>query len=135
MTADFEKQIAEQQDKAAYWQGQCEARQIERDIAIAAQAHNAYQPRQFLTLFRDSAKVIDGNVVVEFDGQQTSADEAIKRMKSQPEVFGNLFREHVAPQVAKKSPPKEIDVSRLSMSEYLRIRRENPELLGLRKRS
>lgn len=135
MTEDFEKQIAEQQEKAAHWQSMYEEQQIERDIRIAAQSQDAFRPEQFFTLFRDSARVVDGNVVVEFDGERISADEAIRRMRSQPETYGNLFRLNVAPHIAKKSPPKEIDVSRLSMDEYMRIRQENPELLGLRRRS
>jgi len=69
--------------------------------------------------------------------------DAVRRMKELPEQYGNLFRANVVSGVGQgaatggAAPGKggNVDVAKLSSEQYRKIRKENPELLGLRSRS
>jgi hypothetical protein len=67
--------------------------------------------------------------------------EAVQRMKELPEQWGNLFRANVVSGIGSGAATGgvtsgeggRIDVAKLSPEQYRKLRKENPEALGLRR--
>jgi len=136
---------------------------IVRALQDAAVENEAYNTRQVTTLLKDWTKLVEsvdektgkGNgqfkVMVEFpDNDATTGQaimttktpgEAVKRMTEIAE-YQNLFRKNVVSGVGGNSAiggltpgsNGRIDVRNLTPDQYQKIRAENPELLGLRRR-
>jgi hypothetical protein len=70
--------------------------------------------------------------------RELSSREATKRMKEQPDQWGNFFRANVVSGIGSGSgggTPTgngKIDVRKLTQQQYMELREKNPELLGLR---
>jgi len=67
-------------------------------------------------------------------------ESAVKRMKDLPQVYGNLFKSGVVSGIGSSAATGglasgaggKVDPRKLSQEQYLKIRQENPALLGLR---
>jgi len=61
--------------------------------------------------------------------------DAVKRMKEIPKIWGNLFKSNVVSGVGAGQGVApgtgEIDPTTLTSEQYMKLRRENPEKLGL----
>ena len=136
---------------------------IERALQDAAIEHEAYNTRQVVTLLTGMTKLVEsvdektgkGNgqfkVMVEFpDNDATTGqaimttktpNEAVKRMTEIAE-YQNLFRKNIVSGVGGNSAigglttgsNGRIDPRSLTPDQYQKVRAENPELLGLRRR-
>lgn len=122
---------------------------IQRALQDAAVAHDAFRPEQIVTLLKGMTKIVDDKVVIDFPDQDAntgddimttrSAEDAVKRMKEKPEVYGNLFKSNVVSGIGSNSATGglqpgsngKIDVRKLTPAQYREIRAKNPELLGL----
>ncbi len=126
----------------------------------AAVANDAYNPQQIIDLLKPLTKLkpkIDENTGREIDGFETvidfpdrddkgnmvitqrTPDETVKRMKELSD-YANLFKVNVVSGIGANSAiggmspgaNGRIDVRRLTPEQYRKIRKEKPELLGLR---
>jgi len=118
---------------------------IQRALHDAAVKHDAFNPSQIITVLKPSARLTqagDGQFEVqvvtrEIDpatGQEVETactpDEAVARMKQNRKENENLFNS-VLPAPAAPAPAGKIDVRKLTHEEFLKIRAEHPEWLGL----
>jgi hypothetical protein len=122
---------------------------ITRALQDAAVVNDAFRPEQIVTLLTGMTKLVDDKVVVELPDEDAttgdpimttrSPDEAVKRMREKPEVYGNLFKSNVVSGISSHSATGgatpgsngKIDVRKLTPAQYQEIRAKNPELLGL----
>lgn len=122
---------------------------ITRALQDAAVVNDAFRPEQIVTLLTGMTKLVDDKVVVELPDEDAntgdpimttrSPEDAVKRMKEKPEVYGNLFKSNVVSGIASNSATGgatpgqkgKIDVRNLTPAQYREIRAKNPELLGL----
>lgn len=123
---------------------------IKRALQDAAVSHEAYRPEQVVKLLGDWTKLVDDKVVVDFPDEDATTgeaivttrtpDEAVKRMKEKPDLYGNLFRNNVVSGIGSNSatggasPGKDgvVDVRKLSQAQYRDLRAKNPAALGLK---
>ena len=134
---------------------------IMRALQDAAVEHEAYNTRQVVTLLKDWTKLVervDANgkgtgqfdVMVDFPDKDATTGQEIKTTKTPSEAvkrmtevaeFQNLFRKNVVSGIGGNSAiggltpgsNGRIDVRNLTHDQYLKVRAENPELLGLRR--
>lgn len=138
---------------------------IHRSLLDAASKHEAYNPQQLTTMLRNQSKLVeekDDNgkptgrfaVMVELSDQDAESgspitttrtpDEAVKRMKELPDLYGNLFKSGVVSGLGGSSATGGMtpgsngrlsrdQIAKLSPTQYRKIREENPELLGFTK--
>lgn len=122
---------------------------ITRSLQDAAIVNDAFRPEQIVTLLKGLTKLVDDKVVVELPDEDAttgepimttrSAEDAVKRMKEKPEVYGNLFKSNVVSGIGSNSATGgatpgsngKVDVRKLTPAQYRDIRAKNPELLGL----
>jgi len=135
---------------------------IMRALQDAAVENEAYNTRQVTTLLKDMTRLVerlDANgkgtgtfdVMVDFPDKDNTTGQEIKTTKTPSEAvkrmteiaeFQNLFRKNVVSGVGGNSAiggltpgsNGRIDVRSLTPEQYQKVRAENPELLGLRRR-
>jgi hypothetical protein len=131
---------------------------ITRDLTEAAVAHDAFNVETLMAVLKPWSRVEEvkdakgkgtGKFQTVVDYPTTdpetgepiviplTAKKAVKYMTEKPEKWGNLFRAGVAAGVASNSgiptgTGGKVDFKSLTQEQYLKIRRENPALLGLR---
>jgi hypothetical protein len=131
---------------------------ITRDLTEAAVAHDAYNVETLVAVLKPWSRVEEVKdakgkgtgrfqTIVDFPTTDPETGEpivislpakkAVKQMTEKPEKWGNLFRAGVAAGVASNSgiptgTGGKIDFKSLTQEQYLKIRKENPALLGLR---
>jgi len=149
--------------RATEWEDRFKTTLRDRALQDAAVMADAFNPAQVVTLLTPMTKIADevddaghstGKLVPVIDfpdvdettGKhimtQRTPEEAVKRMKALPDQFGNLFKANVVSGIGGNSAtggvtPGEggrIDPSNLTQDQYNKIRRENPEALGLKGR-
>jgi len=119
----------------------------------AAVAHESFSPSQIVTLLKPQTKMVEktgekGKGLGEYEPMVDFADidletgaplmtrrtpeEAVKRMKELPHLYGNLFKSNSATGGLAPGANGQIDVRKLSPTQYREIREKNPELLGLK---
>ena len=91
--------------------------------------------------------LIDFLDVDETTGEQVvtlrTPEQAVQRMKELPKLYGNLFRPNVVSGVGSGSATGgvqsgdggRVDPTKLTSEQYRKMRRENPEALGLKRRT
>jgi phage gp36-like protein len=150
------KELADEKAARAAVESLYHTEKIQRALTDAAVGNDAYQPGQILDVLRpytrlepikdDKGKVIGQKVLIDFpdtdsDGQQTTVthtpESAVRRMKELPKKYGNLFNSGVVSGVGSQATAGgpgggPIDPRKLTQEQYLKIRLERPELLGLR---
>lgn len=123
---------------------------IARSLQDAAVGGDAFSPNQIVTILRPMTKMVEDKPMIDFPDisaetgeaivKQMTPEEAIKRMKQLPETYGNLFKSGVVGGIGAASATGgltpgsngKVDVSKLSMDQYLELRKKNPGAVGLR---
>jgi len=149
------------QDSAIRWESQFKQTLVDRNLQEAAVQHDAYNPGQMIALLRPMTKVAEKlddqgrgtgvfEVVVDLNDinsetgapqiTRRSPEDAVKRMKELDDLYGNLFKTNVVSGVGAGTAPGGASIGRinkqkLTTAEYMRIRKDNPEALGLKKSS
>jgi hypothetical protein len=159
----FTGRIKDLEGKAQVWETRYRESTITRALQDAAVSHDSFQPSQVVTILRPMTKMVeipdqagkstgqfkpmidfpdkDPNTGEEILTQRTPED-AVKRMKELPDLYGNLFKSGVVSGIGSGSgtgglTPGQggrLDVTKLTTEQYMKIRKENPELLGLKRR-
>lgn len=157
LESQYQSQLKEATESAQKWQSRYEDSTITRALQDAAVKGEAFQSSQIVTLLRSNTSLSEGEdgdnkVIVEFNdtnekGEQVtltlSPDEAVERMRESPETYGNLFKSNVVSGIGGNSATGglasgkrgKVDVTKLDPETYRKLRKENPELLGLQKRT
>ncbi len=159
LEADFEKRLKAETKAREKWESQYKSETTERALLDAAVSGDAYDTDTMMAVLRPMTQlreVADDKgkptgkfrSVVEFkdvgeDGQPVTVEHtpqsAVKRMKELPK-YVNLFKSGVISGVGASSATGgltpgsngRIDVKNLTQEQYMKIREERPELLGLR---
>lgn len=153
---EHENQVKNLQEQATQWETLFKRSTIERTLTDAAVTHDAFSPSQIVSLLKDHTEMkpvkdSDGNEIpgrfepktaikiTEENGEVLTAwktpAEAVEHMKTQSDLFGNLFKNHVIAGIGSGTAPgggKPTDPSKLSIEEKARRFREDPESLGLK---
>ena len=163
--AAFEKQkleeahgrtLKEVSEKATHWESRYKESTVARSLQDAAIAGDAFQPKQLVTILRPMTKLVEENgefkTMVEFPDTDPTTnepvmtlrtpDEAVRRMRELPDVYGNLFKSNVVSGIGSNSatggltPGKDgkVDLEKLARDpvQFRKVLKENPQLLGLR---
>jgi hypothetical protein len=153
----YGKQLADEKKAREAIESLYHQEKTERALTDAAVGNDAWQPTQIVTILKpytrlapvtdEKGKTIGQKVLVDFpdtdaDGQPTKVvhtpESAVRRMKELPKVYGNLFSSGVVSGVGSQATAggpgggKLPDVRQLTQEQYMKIRAEHPELLGLR---
>lgn len=159
----FTSEVEDLKESATKWENLYKSSVIDRSLQDAALAQDAFNPAQIMGLLRPMTRMQeqtddDGGALGQFspvidfpDVDETSGEnvttlrtpeEAVQRMKELPQLFGNLFRSNVVSGVGSgsatggvKSGEGRIDPTKLTPEQYRKVRKENPEALGLKRRS
>lgn len=151
-------------ESATRWEGMYKDSVIQRSLQDAAIGGEAFNPLQIVNLLRTNTTMrpamdpegveIPNEMIpmIDFpDKDDTTGEsvttlrtpqEAVQRMKELPEQFGNLFRANVVSGIGAGNATGgvtsgeggRVDVSKLTPDQYRKMRKDNPEALGLRKR-
>ena len=153
LESSYQKQLKETIESSDRWKSMYHDSTITRALQDAAVKGEAFQSSQIVTLLKGTTKLMEeeGNykVVVEFNdtnekGEHVTLaltpDEAVERMREKPETFGNLFKSNVVSGIGGNSATgglmpgnKKVDVRKLDPETYRKLRKDHPEMLGLRK--
>jgi len=142
---ELKKQLAEQESRAERFQQLHAEGVIEHELRKAAEDAGAFNTDQIVRLLKAKSQLVeaDGRQAVRIvtlggDGKEVhhSPAQAIWHLK-QDKDNDNLFRDtmHAKPSLATPPAPMtpdKIDWKRLTHPEYLKIRQEHPEWLGLK---
>lgn len=150
------KTLKEVTDKATHWEIKYKDSTVARALQDAAVTGDAYNPSQLVTILKPMTKLTEDKgefkAMVEFPDTDAatgepvmtlrSPEEAVKRMKELPEVYGNLFKSNVVSGIGSHSATGgltsgkdgKIDWKKLAQdpAKYRELRAKNPELLGLK---
>lgn len=151
-------------ESATKWETMYKDSVIQRSLQDAAISAEAFNPTQITGLLRadttmrpatdDDGNEIDNQMVPMIDFSDVdektgdrittlrTPEQAVQRMKELPELYGNLFRANVVSGIGAGAATGgvtsgeggRVDVSKLTPDQYRRMRKENPEALGLRNR-
>ena len=158
----YQARVADIEKRAIFFETLYRDSTIERALQDAAVKNDAFSSSQIITQVRPWTKmlevmdektgkgtgkykpVVDMPDVDATTGEQVvmtrTPEEAVKRMKELPEMYGNLFRSGVVSGIGSSSATGglasgaggKINVKNLTHEQFLKIRKENPDLLGLR---
>lgn len=155
----MQKRVKEAENDRKAWETKYKDSLIDGELATAAHRADAFSIDQFVRQLRPLSRAVEVTdektgkptgkfkVVIDFPDRdesgavvtrELSSREATKRMKEQPDQWGNFFRANVVSGVGSGSgggTPSgngKIDVRKLTQQQYMEIREKNPELLGLR---
>lgn len=122
---------------------------VHRSLLDAAVLGDAFNPEIVVTVLKQHVKMENDQVVIDFPDEEaetrnpiitrrTPAD-AVARMKELTDKYGGLFKSNIVSGVGGSSATGgltpgangRVDVTKLSPEQYRKIRKENPELLGL----
>lgn len=149
------KTLAEVTQKAQHWETRYRESTMARALQDAAMSGDAFRPEQIVTILRPMAKLSEESgefrTMIEFPDTDVATGEpvktlrtpedAVKRMKELPEVYGNLFKSNVVSGIGANSATGgltsgkdgKVDLKKVAQDPvlYRRLRKEHPELLGL----
>lgn len=156
----YENELAEAKAQLEKWEKLYKEETIDRSLLDAA-GPDAFQPEQIASLLRPNTQLKDEvdaqgkptgkfTAMVDFQDIDEKTGEpirtlrtpkdAVKRMKELKQLYGNLFKSNVVSGVGAGSADsvpnrnQQVDVANLTPEQYRKIRKENPELLGLSKK-
>jgi len=158
----YSKEVKSLAEKATQWESKYKQALVDRALQDAAVVNDAFNIGQIVSLLRPMTKIVEktddqGQITGEAEpmvdltdietetGKPTitrrTPEDAVRRMKELPSLFGNLFKSNVVSGIGagtatggNMSGSGIVDVKKISTAEYMRLRRENPEALGLKKR-
>lgn len=157
---EFQDRVKRLEQEKSEWQKRYTESTIQRALTDAANKHGAYNTDQIISQLWNSTRMVeivgdDGKptgvsepMVDLFEinpdsGErvttQRTPEDALKRMSELPQ-YANLFKSNVASGLSaasatgrlKPGSNGQVDVKKLTHEEYMKIRKTNPELLGLR---
>ena len=153
--------LQESEKKASFFETLFRDSTIERALQDAAVRHEAFSPSQIVTQLRSQTKMLEETdpktgrltgkykpmvemltvnpTTGETETKAYTPEEAVKKMKDDPDTWGNMFRSGVVSGIGSGSATGglmpgqggKIDVRKLTPTQYREIREKNPELLGL----
>jgi hypothetical protein len=155
----YESRVKELETAAQTWESRFRESTMARALMDAAIGHDAYEASQIVSLLRPMTKLQEqtdettgkptGQFITLIDFPTTNEkgfdeviqgrpDEIVKRMK-EISKYANLFKSNVVSGLGANSATGgltpgsngRIDVRKLTPQQYAKIRKENPELLGL----
>jgi len=155
------QRVVELEKKAQMWEVMFRDSTVERALQDAAIKNDAFNAEQIVVQLRAHTKLLE--VVDEKTGKPIgkyrpmvemnevdpktgepvvmvrTPEEAVKRMKEMPEVWGNLFKSGVVSGIGSGTATGgqlpgggRVDVRKLTPQQYRELRDKNPETLGLR---
>lgn len=155
------QRVVELEKKAQLWEVMFRDSTVERALQDAAVKNDAFNAEQIVVQLRTHTKLLE--VVDEKTGKPIgkyrpmvemnevdpktgepvvmvrTPEEAVKRMKEMPEVWGNLFKSGVVSGIGSGTATGgqlpgggRVDVRKLTSQQYRELREKNPEALGLR---
>lgn len=160
----YENELKTSRESAIKWETMYKGSVVQRSLQDAAVGAEAFNPTQIIglltpmTQMRDKtddagneigemAPMVDFQDIDEKTGERIitlrTPQEAVQRMKELPEYWGNLFRANVVSGIGSGAATGgvtsgeggRIDPTKLTPDQYRKLRKENPEALGLKKRS
>ena len=145
------------------WENRYTESTITQALQSAAISHEAYNPQQIIVQLRSQTKLIDkmdsagkptGQLVpmVEMtvknadsgaaETLQMTPDEAVEYMKKSPDEWGNFFRNNIREGIGSSSATGggltgdgNVDHTKLTDEQWFKMRKENPEALGMKART
>lgn len=157
----YTKDVKQHQEAAAAWENRYKQTLVDRSLQDAAVQHEAFSPSQIVALLRPMTRIVEqtdeqgrgtGNLVPVIDltdidtktGEaittRRTPEDAVKRMRELPDMFGNLFKANVVSGVGAGAATGSgvpgsgrVDPSKISMDQYMEMRKKNPEALGLKR--
>ena len=157
---EYETGLDEAKKNAIHWQGMYTESNINRALQDAAVANDAYQAAQIVTILKPYTQMIedvdtDGKATgtglvarIAFPDKDNDTGEpittsltpvdAVKRMKEIPDLYGNLFKSNAAGGIGGtnatdgSSSGGSVDYENMSSDDYAKLRKENPQALGLK---
>ncbi len=150
------KTIKELSEKATHWEGRYKDTTVIRSLQDAAVSGDAFQPSQLVTILRPMTELVEENgefkAMVKFPDTDPTTnepvmtlrtpEEAVKRMRELPEIYGNLFKSNVVSGIGSNSATGglntgkdgKVDLEKLAKDpvQFRKVLKENPALLGLR---
>jgi len=147
---NYTAKLAELESRASTAEKRYTEATIQRALQDAA-SPDAFNPDIVVTYMRQWVKMVDEQPMIDFP--DTNADtgepiitqmtptDAVKRMKQLSEKYGGLFKSNIVSGIGGTSSAGatgaggKIDVKKLSMEQYAKLRAENPEALGLAPKS
>lgn len=160
----FTSEVSTYKEAAEKWESMYKNSVIMRSLQDAAVEADAFNPTQIVGLLSpvtamrlatdDDGKELEDKMIPMIDfpdiDEETGAkvvtlrtpQEAVQRMKELPELFGNLFRANVVSGIgagsatggAASGKGGRIDPTKLTAAQFIKLRKENPEALGLKRR-
>lgn len=155
--AEFEKNLENASNEAKQYRSLFETQTRNNDILSAAGQHDAFNPELFIDVLAPRTEVVaeelesgekTGRYLTRVRIQKADENgnvsevlvtpsEAIEDMKNQPEKFGGLFRGNVAKGIGDGSNAsfagnQRVDVSKMSMEEYVKNREQIQSQYGIR---
>lgn len=161
----FKQEVTGFKESSVKWERMYKDSVVQRSLQDAAIAAEAFNPIQIVGLLRPMTQMrpvtdeegneLENEMVPKVDfpdidektGERImtlyTPQEAVQRMKQLPEHYGNLFRANVVSGIGSGAATGgvtsgeggRIDVTKLSPEQYRKLRKENPEALGLRRGS
>lgn len=157
----YTKEVKDLEQKVMTWEQKYKQTLVDRSLQDAAVVNDAFNTSQIIALLRPMTKIVEkaddqgratGELIPMVDltdidtktGEsiitRRTPEDAVRRMKELPALFGNLFKSNVVSGVgvgtatgSNMSGSGRVDPKRISTEQYMKLRRENPEALGLRK--
>lgn len=158
----YVKEVKELETKAVAWESKYKQTLVDRSLQDAAVVNDAFNTSQIIALLRPMTKIVektddqgrvtgDPQPMVDLTDIDTKTGEsiitrrtpedAVRRMKELPSLFGNLFKSNIVSGVGagtatggNMSGSGRVDPKKISTEQYMRLRKENPEALGLKPR-
>jgi hypothetical protein len=156
----FETDLDEAKKAAVHWENKYKSSTIKRALQDAATQEDAFKPSQVVTLLLEHTKLVEatdengkglGKLIPMVDlpdveaetlkpiVTQRTPEDAVKRLK---ELDPNLFKANIVAGVGGSSATGgttpgsdgKVDAKDLTPAQYAKLRKENPEALGLRRR-
>lgn len=142
---NLKQQLAEVQQRANKWEKLHTESTIRRELLAAGEKGGAFHAPQLLPFLEPNAKLVEDNgqhvvriVTTDEEGKEVTHTpaQAVANMKKHGD-YANLFRETMVVKSTLATPatpmtPDKIDWDHITHPEYLKIRQEHPEWLGLK---
>ena len=147
---EYNNRVSAAEQKATTYEKRWHDSTIERSLRDAASAEDAFNADIVVTVLRGQTKLVDEKPMVDFvtyDAEtgeakvlQMSPLEAVKKMKEDAPRYGGLFKSGVVGGIGGTGSDGKLpkggkldvsDIKKMSMEQYMKLRKENPAALNL----
>jgi hypothetical protein len=157
----YQEDTQKLKESVVIWEAKYKSSVTDRALLDAAMSNDAYNPNQIVGLLRPMTRMVEeladgqptGDLVpmVDFPDVDTNTgasimtrrtpEEAVRRMKELGQQYGNLFNSNVVSGLGSGSATGglapgadgRVDPRKLTTEQYIKLRKENPAALGLKK--